>query len=171
MQNLIGSPPGYVGYNEGGQLTEAVRTKPYSVVLFDEVEKAHPDVFNLLLQILDDGRLSDSKGRVIDFKNTLIIMTTNLFKILNVGFNRSKQNKFFVLMKTIVLVGNQHQNQLKIDSLFEKVTELVNEELKEFFRPEFLNRIDEIIVFNHLTKYDIWEICGLMVKSIRKTIT
>jgi ATP-dependent Clp protease ATP-binding subunit ClpC len=175
VAKLIGSPPGYVGYNEGGQLTEAVRTKPYSVVLFDEVEKAHPDVFNLLLQILDDGRLSDSKGRVIDFKNTLIIMTTNLgSKIIEreSGIKpKSKQNKPAFKIDEDGCVGWEPTPEpIKDDSIFKKVTELVNEELKEFFRPEFLNRIDEIIVFNHLTKYDIWEICRLMVGQLEKRL-
>jgi len=175
VAKLIGSPPGYVGYNEGGQLTEAVRTKPYSVVLFDEVEKAHPDVFNLLLQILDDGRLSDSKGRVIDFKNTLIIMTTNLgSKIIEreSGIKaRSKQNKpAFRIDDDGCLGWEPAPEPIKDTSVFEKVTELVNEELKEFFRPEFLNRIDEIIVFNHLTKFDIWEICGIMVSQLEKRL-
>ena len=175
VAKLIGSPPGYVGYNEGGQLTEAVRTKPYSVVLFDEVEKAHPDVFNLLLQILDDGRLSDSKGRVIDFKNTLIIMTTNLgSKIIEreSGIQpKSKQNKPAFRIDDDGCVGWEPAPEpIKDSSIFEKVTELVNDELKEFFRPEFLNRIDEIIVFNHLTKYDIWEICGIMISQLEKRL-
>ena len=175
VAKLIGSPPGYVGYNEGGQLTEAVRTKPYSVVLFDEVEKAHPDVFNLLLQILDDGRLSDSKGRVIDFKNTLIIMTTNLgSKIIEreSGIQpKSKQNKpAFRIDEDGCLGWEPTPEPIKDNSVFEKVTDLVNEELKEFFRPEFLNRIDEIIVFNHLSKFDIWEICGLMVNQLEKRL-
>lgn len=175
VAKLIGSPPGYVGYNEGGQLTEAVRTKPYSVVLFDEVEKAHPDVFNLLLQILDDGRLSDSKGRVIDFKNTLIIMTTNLgAKIIEreSGIKpKSKQNKPAFRIDEDGCVGWEPTPEpIKDGSVFEKVTELVNDELKEFFRPEFLNRIDEIIVFNHLTKYDIWEICGIMISQLEKRL-
>ena len=175
VAKLIGSPPGYVGYNEGGQLTEAVRTKPYSVVLFDEVEKAHPDVFNLLLQILDDGRLSDSKGRVIDFKNTLIIMTTNLgAKIIEreSGIQpKSKQNKPAFRIDDDGCVGWEPTPEpIKDESVFEKVTELVNDELKEFFRPEFLNRIDEIIVFNHLTKYDIWEICGIMIGQLEKRL-
>ena len=175
VAKLIGSPPGYVGYNEGGQLTEAVRTKPYSVVLFDEVEKAHPDVFNLLLQILDDGRLSDSKGRVIDFKNTMIIMTTNLgSKIIEreSGIKpKSKQNKPAFRIDEDGCVGWEPTPEpIKDSSVFERVTELVNEELKEFFRPEFLNRIDEIIVFNHLSKYDIWEICGLMINQLEKRL-
>jgi len=175
VAKLIGSPPGYVGYNEGGQLTEAVRTKPYSVVLLDEVEKAHPDVFNLLLQILDDGRLTDSKGRTIDFRNTLIIMTTNLgAKIIEreSGIKaKSKQDKpAFQIDEDGCLGWEPTPEPIKDAAVFEKVTELVNEELKEFFRPEFLNRIDEIIVFNHLTKYDIWEICGLMIRSLQKRL-
>ena len=175
VAKLIGSPPGYVGYNEGGQLTEAVRTKPYSVVLLDEVEKAHPDVFNLLLQILDDGRLTDSKGRTIDFRNTLIIMTTNLgAKIIEreSGIKpKSKQDKpAFQIDEDGCLGWEPTPEPIKDAAVFERVTELVNEELKEFFRPEFLNRIDEIIVFNHLTKYDIWEICGLMIRSLQKRL-
>merc|ERR1712194_942517 len=154
VAKLIGSPPGYVGYNEGGQLTEAVRSKPYSVVLFDEVEKAHPDVFNLLLQILDDGRLSDSKGRVIDFTNTLIVMTTNLgSKIIE---------RDFKITPDAVLGWEPVPEPITDPKLFERTSRLVNEELKNFFRPEFLNRIDEIIVFNHLTRIDIWQICTLM---------
>ena len=175
VAKLIGSPPGYVGYNEGGQLTEAVRTKPYSVVLLDEVEKAHPDVFNLLLQILDDGRLSDSKGRVIDFKNTLIIMTTNLgAKIIERESGIQPKSKLDKPALRIdedgCLDWEPSAEPIKDSSVFEKVTELVNEELKQFFRPEFLNRLDEIIVFNHLTKYDIWEICGLMIAQLEKRL-
>ena len=175
VAKLIGSPPGYVGYNEGGQLTEAVRSKPYSVVLFDEVEKAHPDVFNLLLQILDDGRLSDSKGRVIDFKNTLIIMTTNLgSKIIEreSGIQpKSKQKKpAFRVDEDGCFGWEPVPEPIKDNTVFEKVTELVNEELKNFFRPEFLNRIDEIIVFNHLTRYDIWQICGIMIKQLEQRL-
>ena len=175
VAKLIGSPPGYVGYNEGGQLTEAVRTKPYAVVLFDEVEKAHPDVFNLLLQILDDGRLSDSKGRVIDFKNTLIIMTTNLgSKIIEreSGIQpKSKDKKPAFRIDDDGCFGwEPAPAPIQDSSVFEKVTELVNDELKEFFRPEFLNRIDEIIVFNHLTKFDIWQICGIMISQLQKRL-
>ena len=175
VAKLIGSPPGYVGYNEGGQLTEAVRSKPYSVVLFDEVEKAHPDVFNLLLQILDDGRLSDSKGRVIDFKNTLIIMTTNLgAKIIEresgIQPKLNEKKPAFRVDEDGCFGWEPTPEPIKDDSVFAKVTELVNDELKEFFRPEFLNRIDEIIVFNHLTKYDIWQICGLMIKQLEQRL-
>ena len=175
VTKLIGSPPGYVGYNEGGQLTEAVRTKPYSVVLLDEVEKAHPDVFNLLLQILDDGRLSDSKGRVVDFKNTLIIMTTNLgAKIIEreSGIKSKSQldKPALRIDEDGCLDWEPAPEPIKDESVFKKVTELVNEELKQFFRPEFLNRLDEIIVFNHLTKFDIWEICGLMIGQLEKRL-
>ena len=174
VAKLIGSPPGYVGYNEGGQLTEAVRSKPYSVVLLDEVEKAHPDVFNLLLQILDDGRLTDSKGRVIDFTNTLIIMTTNLgAKIIEreSGIKpKSEQGEGFKITPDAVAGWEPTPEPIKDPEIFERVTKLVNDELKNFFRPEFLNRIDEIVVFNHLTRIDIWEICDLMIKSVQNRL-
>jgi ATP-dependent Clp protease ATP-binding subunit ClpC len=175
VAKLIGSPPGYVGYNEGGQLTEAVRSKPYSVVLLDEVEKAHPDVFNLLLQILDDGRLTDSKGRVIDFTNTLIIMTTNLgSKIIEresgIKSKSDQGDRGFKITPDVVLGWEPGPEPIKDPELFERVSKLVNEELKNFFRPEFLNRIDEIIVFNHLTRIDIWEICELQIKSVQKRL-
>jgi len=175
VAKLIGSPPCYVGYNEGGQLTEAVRSKPYSVVLFDEVEKAHPDVFNLLLQILDDGRLTDSKGRVIDFTNTLIIMTTNLgSKIIERESGiKSKSDQGeggFKITPDAVIGWQPAPEPIKDPEIFERVTRLVNDELKNFFRPEFLNRIDEIIVFNHLTRIDIWEICELMIKSVQNRL-
>ena len=174
VAKLIGSPPGYVGYNEGGQLTEAVRSKPYSVVLLDEVEKAHPDVFNLLLQILDDGRLTDSKGRVIDFCNTLIIMTTNLgAKIIEreSGIKpKSEQGEGFKITPDAVAGWEPVPEPIKDPEIFERVTKLVNDELKNFFRPEFLNRIDEIVVFNHLTRIDIWEICDLMIKSVQNRL-
>ena len=175
VAKLIGSPPGYVGYNEGGQLTEAVRSKPYSVVLLDEVEKAHPDVFNLLLQILDDGRLTDSKGRVIDFTNTLIIMTTNLgSKIIEresgIKSKSDQGERGFKITPDAVLGWEPVPEPIKDPEIFERVTKLVNEELKNFFRPEFLNRIDEIIVFNHLTRIDIWEICELMIKQVQKRL-
>jgi ATP-dependent Clp protease ATP-binding subunit ClpC len=175
VAKLIGSPPGYVGYNEGGQLTEAVRSKPYSVVLLDEVEKAHPDVFNLLLQILDDGRLTDSKGRVIDFTNTLIIMTTNLgAKIIEresgIKPKSEQGERGFKITPDAVIGWEPVPEPIKDPELFERVTRLVNDELKNFFRPEFLNRIDEIIVFNHLTRIDIWEICELMIKSVQNRL-
>ncbi len=149
VSRLIGSPPGYVGYEEGGQLTEAVRRKPFSVVLFDEIEKAHPDVFNTLLQILEDGRLTDAQGRTVDFKNTVIIMTSNLGtrdleKARGVGFTTSTD-----------------------DGLdYDKMRERVMEELKRSFRPEFLNRIDEIIVFHALTREHVKEIVDLMMRRV-----
>jgi ATP-dependent Clp protease ATP-binding subunit ClpC len=146
---LIGSPPGYVGYQEGGQLTEAVRRKPYSVVLFDEIEKAHPDVFNVLLQILDDGRLSDSKGRTVDFKNTIIIMTSN------VGAQ--------FIDKTSLAVGFQVKStEGQHDEKYKKIKDLVMDAMKKTFRPEFLNRIDEIIVFQQLTREEIRSIVDIM---------
>ena len=140
VSKLIGSPPGYVGYNEGGQLTEAVRRRPYTVVLFDEIEKGHPDVFNLLLQILEDGRLTDSKGRVVDFKNTLLILTSNVgSKVIEKGGG----GLGFDLAEDVS------------DSQYNRIKSLVNEELKQYFRPEFLNRLDEIIVFRQLTKDEV----------------
>ena len=155
VSKLIGSPPGYVGYNEGGQLTEAVRRRPYTVVLFDEVEKAHPDVFNLMLQIFEDGRLTDSKGRTIDFKNTLLIMTSNIgSKVIEKGGG----GLGFEL-------GADQDN-----SAYNRIKSLVNEELKQFFRPEFLNRLDEIIVFRQLTKSEVGEIAEIMLKEVFERI-
>ncbi len=148
VSRLVGSPPGYVGYEEGGQLTEAVRRKPFSVVLFDEIEKAHPDVFNTLLQILEEGRLTDSQGRSVDFRNTVLIMTSNLgtrdLRKANVGFGKSDEAV-----------------------TYEKMKEKVNEALKEHFRPEFLNRIDETIVFHELSKGEVTTIVDLMIKRTR----
>jgi ATP-dependent Clp protease ATP-binding subunit ClpC len=153
VSKLIGSPPGYVGYSEGGQLTEAVRRRPYTVVLFDEIEKAHPDVFNMMLQILEDGRLTDSKGRVVDFKNTLIILTSN------VGSS--------VIEKGGGGIGFQLDANEE-DSSYNRIKSLVNEELKQYFRPEFLNRLDEIIVFRQLTKQEVKEIADIMLKAVFK---
>jgi len=146
---LFGAPPGYVGYDEGGQLTEKVRRKPFSVVLFDEVEKAHPDIFNSLLQVLEDGRLTDSQGRVVDFKNTIIIMTTNLgtrdiSKSLNLGFTNSSDTA----------------------TNYERMKGKVADELKNHFRPEFLNRIDDVIVFHQLSEDEIIQIVDLMVSNL-----
>jgi len=151
VSKLIGSPPGYVGYNEGGQLTEAVRRRPYTVVLFDEIEKAHPDVFNMMLQILEDGRLTDSKGRTVDFKNTLIIMTSN------VGSS--------VIEKGGGGLGFQ-LNEDREESSYNRIKTLVNEELKNYFRPEFLNRLDEIIVFRQLTKLEVKQIADIMLNEV-----
>ena len=150
VSRLIGSPPGYVGYDEGGQLTEAVRRKPFSIVLLDEVEKAHPDVFNTLLQILEDGRLTDAQGRTVDFKNTVIIMTSNLgTKDLskNIGFSN-----------------------LTDTGSYEKMKSKVGEELKRYFKPEFLNRIDETIVFHQLTVEEVTEIVDLMLDRVHKQL-
>ena len=147
VSRLVGSPPGYVGYDEGGQLTEAVRRKPFSVVLFDEIEKAHPDVFNTLLQILEDGRLTDAQGRTVDFKNTVIIMTSNLgtadLKKSALGFARADEHV-----------------------TYDKMKEKVHEELKRHFRPEFLNRIDDVIVFHQLSTEEITEIVDLLIKRL-----
>ena len=152
---LIGSPPGYVGYDDGGHLAELVRKKPYSVILFDEIEKAHPDVFNIMLQILDDGRLTDAKGRHINFKNTVIIMTSN------VGAS---------MISTAGKLGFSTAETAKQDK-YEKLKETVNEELKKAFRPEFLNRIDDIIVFSHLSKEEIRQIVDLMMKDLFKRLS
>ena len=150
VAKLIGSPPGYVGYSEGGQLTEAVRRKPYTVVLFDEIEKAHPDVFNLLLQILEDGRLTDAKGRTIDFKNTLLIMTSNVgSKVIQKGGSG---------------LGFELSNQT--DAQYSRVVAIVHEELKQYFRPEFLNRLDEIIVFRQLTKPEVKQIADILLREV-----
>ncbi|WP_313344204.1 ATP-dependent Clp protease ATP-binding subunit [Sedimentibacter sp.] len=155
VSKLIGSPPGYVGFDEGGQLTEKIRRKPYSVILFDEIEKAHPDVFNILLQLLDDGRLTDAKGRTVDFKNTVIIMTSN------VGASTIKKQK------TLGFAANS-SNEEKDE--YEKMKENVLGELKRSFRPEFLNRIDEIIVFHSLNKEHIKEIVSLMINNLSKRL-
>lgn len=155
VSRLVGSPPGYVGYDEGGQLTEKVRRKPYSVILFDEIEKAHPDVFNILLQILDDGRLTDAKGRYVDFKNTVVIMTSN------VGAHTIKKQR---TLGFSVVEGDQKENA------YEEMKENIMEDLKRTFRPEFLNRIDEIIVFHALEQEHINQIVDLMVKDLMKRL-
>jgi ATP-dependent Clp protease ATP-binding subunit ClpC len=152
VSKLIGSPPGYVGFNEGGQLTEAVRRRPYTVVLFDEIEKAHPDVFNLLLQLLEDGRLTDSKGRTVDFKNTLIIMTSNIgSKVIEKGGGG---------------LGFEFSGENAEENQYNRIKSLVNEELKQYFRPEFLNRLDEIIVFRQLNREEVKDIAEIMLKEV-----
>ena len=152
VSKLIGSPPGYVGFNEGGQLTEAVRRRPYTVVLFDEIEKAHPDVFNLLLQLLEDGRLTDSKGRTVDFKNTLIIMTSNIgSKVIEKGGGG---------------LGFEFSGSSVEDTQYTRIRSLVNEELKQYFRPEFLNRLDEIIVFRQLSRDEVKLIAEIMLREV-----
>ena len=154
VAKLIGSPPGYVGYDEAGQLTEKVRRKPYSVILFDEIEKAHPDVMNMLLQVLDDGRLTDSQGRTVNFKNTVIIMTSNVGAKLitdkkTLGFIEEKEN------------GEKEYQDIKKD---------VMGELKKEFKPEFLNRIDEIIVFHKLEDNQIRKIVDIMLNNVAKLL-
>ncbi|MEM9271909.1 MAG: ATP-dependent Clp protease ATP-binding subunit [Cyanobacteria bacterium P01_F01_bin.143] len=156
VSKLIGSPPGYVGYNEGGQLTEAVRRRPYTVVLFDEIEKAHPDIFNMLLQILEDGRLTDAKGRTVDFKNTLLILTSNIgSKVIEKGGGG---------------LGFEFEDNAA-ESQYNRIKSLVNEELKNYFRPEFLNRLDEIIVFRQLTKDEVKEIAEILLKEVFTRLT
>jgi ATP-dependent Clp protease ATP-binding subunit ClpC len=156
VSKLIGSPPGYVGYNEGGQLTEAVRRRPYTVVLFDEIEKAHPDVFNMLLQILEDGRLTDAKGRTVDFKNTLLILTSNIgSKVIEKGGSG---------------IGFDFAEDAN-ESQYNRIRSLVNEELKNYFRPEFLNRLDEIIVFRQLNKAEVTQIAEIMLKEVFGRLT
>ena len=145
VSRLIGAPPGYVGYEEGGQLTEAVRRRPYSVVLFDEVEKAHPDVFNTLLQVLDDGRITDSQGRTVDFKNTIIILTSNL-------------GSHFIL------------DGIENGEITDEARENVDKVLKQSFRPEFLNRLDEIVFYKPLQKDQIISIVNLMLESLQKRL-
>jgi ATP-dependent Clp protease ATP-binding subunit ClpB len=151
VSRLVGAPPGYVGYEEGGQLTEAVRHKPYSVVLFDEIEKAHPDVFNILLQVLDDGRLTDNKGRTVNFKNTIIIMTSNMGSSY-IQSQMAKLNE-----------GNKKQ-------LLEETKRNVMEMLKKQIRPEFLNRIDDTIMFTPLTESEIKQIVGLQLGNVKRML-
>ena len=153
VAKLIGAPPGYVGHEDGGQLTEAVRRKPYSIVLLDEIEKAHPDIFNVLLQIMEDGRLTDGKGKVVNFKNTIIIMTSN------VGAHQIKKQK--------TIGFNSVQNE---ESDYEKMKENILVELKKQFKPEFLNRIDDTIVFHKLNDEDLDKIMDLMLNSIKKRL-
>ena len=214
VAKLIGSPPGYVGHTEGGQLTEAVRAKPYTVILFDEVEKAHNDVFNLLLQILDDGRLTDSRGRLVDFKNTIVILTSNIgaqvieeesglkhsiqdqkkeeksglkkgkrfdrgymkeatseamaaIREKHFGEKPEKNKKEEKQMTAIERIRREEENK-KNEELAKRMSDLVNIELKKFFRPEFLNRLDEIIIFQHLTKQNIEEIATIMINELIK---
>lgn len=145
VAKLIGSPPGYVGYDEGGQLTEAVRRKPYAVILFDEIEKAHPDVFNILLQVLDDGRLTDGRGRTVDFRNTILIMTSNLGSHL-------------------ILEGQEQKKDWK------KVEDEVMDLVKKSFRPEFINRVDEIVIFKNLSPRDLVDIVDIQLAGLIKRL-
>lgn len=156
VSKLVGSPPGFVGYDEGGQLTEAVRRKPYSVILLDEIEKAHPDVFNILLQLLDDGRLTDSKGRVVSFKNTLIVMTSNIgSRVIEKGGSG---------------MGFDTTDTDEATTRYNNIRSLVQEEMKQYFRPELLNRLDEIIVFRQLTKEEVQEIAEIMMDGVNKRL-
>ncbi len=155
VSRLIGAPPGYVGYEEGGQLTEAVRRKPYAVILFDEVEKAHPEVFNLLLQLLDDGRLTDSHGKTVDFRNTVVIMTSNIGS---------------VHIQEMLTEKEKHPTAYWVDNADSAFKEKVMDDLKEFFRPEFLNRVDEIIIFNPLTKKLLKQIVEIQIERMKKHI-
>ena len=154
ISRLIGSPPGYVGYDEGGQLTKKVRQRPYSIILFDEIEKAHSEVYNLLLQILDDGILSDSHGKKVDFKNSIIIMTSNI----GAKYITSEQNK----------LGFDSGKSQKAD--YEDITRYINNEVKKCFSPEFLNRIDEMIIFHKLTKDEIKQIAEKMLFETKKRL-
>jgi ATP-dependent Clp protease ATP-binding subunit ClpC len=150
VSRLVGSPPGYIGYDEGGQLTEAVRRKPYSVLLLDEIEKAHPDVFNILLQILEDGRLTDSQGRTVDFRNAIVIMTSNI----GAGEIAKNTSIGFTVADETGMSYDDMKNRIMSD-------------LKKVFRPEFLNRIDEVIVFHKLAKEEVKEIIDLMINRVR----
>jgi ATP-dependent Clp protease ATP-binding subunit ClpC len=152
LRRLVGAPPGYVGYEDGGQLTEKIRHRPYAVVLLDEIEKAHPDVYNMLLQILDEGRLSDSYGRYIDFKNVILIMTSNL---------GAKQ------IKNQSTLGFRSSSE---DASYEKIKEQLLKEIENYFRPEFLNRLDDIIVFKSLTKEDIRKILDIELKKLNERL-
>lgn len=155
VSKLIGSPPGYIGYDEGGQLTEAIRRKPYTVILFDEIEKAHPDVFNILLQLLDDGRLTDAKGRTVDFKNTLIIMTSNIgSKVIEKGGSS---------------FGFEASEDVA-DAQYNHIRNRVQDEMKQYFRPEFLNRLDEIIVFRQLSKLEVTQIADILLNEIAQQV-
>ena len=157
ISRLVGSPPGYVGYEEGGQLSEQVRRRPYSVVLFDEIEKAHPEIFNVLLQILDDGRLTDAQGRTVDFKNAVLIMTSNvgapiLEKEVSIGFRPTSGEP------------------ARMESAYERMKEHITEELRRTFRPEFLNRIDEVIVFRPLTRDQIKSIVDILISRVAREL-
>jgi ATP-dependent Clp protease ATP-binding subunit ClpC len=154
VSRLIGAPPGYVGYEEGGQLTERVRRKPYSVILLDEIEKAHPDIYNILLQVLDDGQLTDGLGRKVDFKNTLIIMTSNI------GVRQLKEFGDGVGFATAARVQNQDENNKAV----------IEKALKRTFSPEFLNRIDDVVIFNSLSKDDIFQIIDILMKGVTKRL-
>jgi len=163
VARLVGAPPGYVGYEEGGQLTEQVRRRPYAVLLFDEIEKAHPDVFNIFLQILEDGRLTDGKGRTVDFKNTVIIMTSNIGST----FIHEAMNG---IDHAIGMTAKKARAVAEAGVLSEGLKQQINEALLQRFRPEFLNRIDEIVIFNALGKAEIEQIIGLQLANLRQML-
>lgn len=167
VSRLIGAPPGYVGYEEGGQLTEAVRRKPYSVVLFDEIEKAHPEVFNVLLQVLDDGRLTDSKGRVVSFKNTIIIMTSNLAGDVIQKYANDTASEEMMVAK---LEKDDKKKKAAYENTRKKMVDEVNQVLKRAFRPEFLNRVDEIIIFESLTLEEITRIVDIQIADLQERL-
>jgi ATP-dependent Clp protease ATP-binding subunit ClpC len=153
VSRLVGAPPGYVGYEEGGQLTEKIRRRPYAVVLLDEIEKAHPDVFNMLLQVMEEGRLTDSFGRNVDFRNTIVIMTTNA------GAEAIKNESAFGFQKP------------DADSSYESMKSRVQEQIEKVFRPEFLNRVDDVIVFRHLTADDLGDVIEMELRKVRERLS
>jgi len=157
VARLVGAPPGYIGFDEGGQLTEAARRKPYSAILFDEIEKAHPDVFNILLQIFDDGHLTDSRGRKVDFRNTILIMTSNLGSDL---IRRSSSIGF----------GRAEDSDVTSQASYDRMNEQVMDQVKKAFRPEFLNRLDGAVVFHALTKEHILEIVDMLLGEVRERV-
>jgi ATP-dependent Clp protease ATP-binding subunit ClpC len=162
VSKMLGSPPGYIGYNDGGQLTEKVLRKPYTVVLFDEIEKAHPEVFDIFLQIFEDGRLTDSKGRLVNFQNTLVIITSNVGSKKVIESAADPANFAFMYPQSLEGTGYVARHR--------RIKVLVNEELKRYFRPEFLNRLDEVIVFRLLNKMDVGDIAELMLKDVAKRV-
>jgi ATP-dependent Clp protease ATP-binding subunit ClpB len=167
VARLIGAPPGYVGYEEGGYLTEAVRRKPYSVLLLDEVEKAHPDVFNILLQVLDDGRLTDGQGRTVDFRNTVIVMTSNL------GSDRIQElaeDRSFDTVSFDTSVSEDMNNSLNNENRYNAMKDAVMEVVGSHFRPEFINRIDEVVVFHPLGREQIRGIADIQLELLRKRL-
>ena len=163
VSRLVGAPPGYVGYDEGGQLTEAVRRKPYSVVLLDEIEKAHPDVFNILLQVLDDGRLTDNKGRTVDFKNTILIMTSNV----GADIIQSYMDR---LSSTVILSDGEESSAEGRQRILSECRNEVLDILKRTVRPEFLNRIDEVIMFEPLSQTDIRDILRMLIADLQEKL-
>ncbi len=166
VSRLIGAPPGYVGYDEGGQLTEAVRRRPYSVILFDEIEKANPDVFNILLQIMDDGRLTDGKGRTVDFKNTILLMTSNLGS----QYLQDAAQKYIGFVDTHTNGSSRKQAQDNFEAELTKAQRLVMDAVRAHFKPEFLNRVDDLIIFNPLRKEELTRIVDMRLDDLRRLL-